>query len=812
MKTTKILPILLIIILSAHSLYSQNVKIDSLVNLLDQHPNEDTVRVNLLRVLTFEVMYNDPEKGIKYAEEALEIAKKLDYKRGIANAIHDMGNVHNNGGSYNTALSYYQKSLKIREEISDKKGIASSTHNIGLVYKRQGNYSLAIEYYQKSLKIREEIGDKVGIAASFNNIGVLYGHQGNYLNALDYHQKSLKIKEELGEKRRIARSINSIGVIHYEQGNYPLALEYHQKGLKLNEEIGDKAGIAASFNNIGNIFISQGNYPLSLEYFQKGLKLNAETGNKRGIAGSLNDMGKVYARLSNYTLALDCYQKSLEIAKGINYKLCLILVEKGMGITYFNLHDYNKALSHLLKSQIIAEELETIDELKEIHMRLAEVYEATKNYKLAYKSHVLYKQLNDSIFSEENIKKITGLEFQYEFDKEKQAIQLEQEKKDALLAAEAKRQSVIRNSFIAGFAGMAILVLLVWRNLHIRRKANSVLQLQKEELANALQQLKESQSQLIQSEKMASLGQLIAGIAHEVNTPLGAIKASNESIVYSMQESLEKQHELFNLLPEDKLEDYISLVNKCKENPAHYSSKEIRSFRKFITTQLEEQGIEDADSMADTLVDMDITDDITPFIPLLKDKHVDLILDSGYNLSSQFKSSLVIGTAVDKASKVVFALKNYSRSGEKANKETADITTGIETVLTLYDNRLKEGVELIKNYEDIPEILCYPDELNQVWTNLINNAAYAMDYKGTLEISVKKEDKNVIVGIKDSGKGIPEEIAEKIFNPFFTTKPVGEGTGLGLDIVKKIIKKHEGTIELECSPGSGTEFTITLPV
>ncbi|NEP27660.1 ATP-binding protein, partial [Moorena sp. SIO3I6] len=148
-------------------------------------------------------------------------------------------------------------------------------------------------------------------------------------------------------------------------------------------------------------------------------------------------------------------------------------------------------------------------------------------------------------------------------------------------------------------------------------------------------------------------------------------------------------------------------------------------------------------------------------------------------------------------------------SGEKID---AQITDGIDTVLTLYHNQLKHGVDVYRNYDDsLPVIGCYPDELNQVWTNLIHNALQAMENKGTLTINVRQQDDQIKVSITDTGKGIPPEIQPKIFQPFFTTKPAGEGSGLGLDIVRKIVEKHHGHMEVDSVPGE-TTFTVSLPI
>ena len=140
------------------------------------------------------------------------------------------------------------------------------------------------------------------------------------------------------------------------------------------------------------------------------------------------------------------------------------------------------------------------------------------------------------------------------------------------------------------------------------------------------------------------------------------------------------------------------------------------------------------------------------------------------------------------------------------------IEDGLDTVLTLYLNITKLGVEVTKSFEYNKPVRCYPDELNQVWTNLILNALQSMDYKGKIFIGTQENQGAVVITFRDTGAGIPIEIRDKIFNPFFTTKPLGEGTGIGLDIVKKIIEKHSGRIEFDSEINVGTEFRIYIPI
>jgi signal transduction histidine kinase len=330
-------------------------------------------------------------------------------------------------------------------------------------------------------------------------------------------------------------------------------------------------------------------------------------------------------------------------------------------------------------------------------------------------------------------------------------------------------------------------------------------------LSQTLDHLKATQQELIQSEKMAALGQLVAGIAHEINTPLAAIRSSAGIISKFLNQTLEQLTILSESLSKEQLQDFLTLLMRSLQQESTFSTREERQFKRALTRQLEALEIDNADSLADTLVTMGIYDELDAFVPLLKRPDSLELLAIAYKLSELKRGTTTINTATDRASKVVFALKSYARYDSSGEMIPANLTEGIETVLTLYHNQLKQGVNVIKNYAKLPPILCYPDELNQVWTNLFHNALQAMDYRGTLTIDVIQQDREIKVGITDNGKGIPQEIISKIFEPFFTTKPPGEGSGLGLDIVKKIIEKHNGKIGVESQPGC-TTFTVFLPL
>jgi len=333
----------------------------------------------------------------------------------------------------------------------------------------------------------------------------------------------------------------------------------------------------------------------------------------------------------------------------------------------------------------------------------------------------------------------------------------------------------------------------------------------KKDLEQAYEDLKNTQQQLIQSEKMAALGQLIAGVAHEINTPIGAISAAAHNISKSLPQTLQQYPRLLVVLG-DHAQLFHQMVERTLSFTGSLTSREERQYRRQVTEWLEQQGIPNAGALAQSLIKIGLFDNLDPFLPLLKHPEAAFIIDMVGNIGKLRLNSDNIELAVAKTQKIVYALKSYARKGAEDKPEYVNIPETIDTVLIIYHNQLKYGIEVTKEYEpDLPAILGVPDQLSQVWTNIISNAIQAMQGKGSLHIRVWREANDIIASFTDSGPGIPKEIQDKIFEAFFTTKPAGEGTGLGLDISRRIVEKHGGRIYFESEPGK-TTFYVRIPV
>ena len=281
------------------------------------------------------------------------------------------------------------------------------------------------------------------------------------------------------------------------------------------------------------------------------------------------------------------------------------------------------------------------------------------------------------------------------------------------------------------------------------------------ELSEALKQLKESESQLIQSEKMSSLGQMVAGVAHEINTPLAYVKNSLGSVAGRLQD-------LARLAAET--EKLLDLLRSGAANPQELA-EQFGLTERLIAQLRAHHALEELDALA--------------------------------------KDGL---HGIGQISEIVGNLRNFSRL-DRSKVASFDLNEGLDSTLAIARHELKYHA-VTKNYGDIPPITCSPSQINQVFLNLVTNAAQALGPgPGEIRITTRREGAgHVAVEVADNGKGIPPEILPKIFDPFFTTKEVGKGTGLGLSIVYKIVEQHGGRISVDSKVGVGTRFTVVLPL
>ncbi|HVU52069.1 MAG TPA: ATP-binding protein [Polyangia bacterium] len=349
------------------------------------------------------------------------------------------------------------------------------------------------------------------------------------------------------------------------------------------------------------------------------------------------------------------------------------------------------------------------------------------------------------------------------------------------------------------------------------RERTAELENAKAEIERTLRELGTAQGQLINAEKMASLGMLVAGIAHEVNSPAAAV----QGLVDSLQDTVKRlghcASDLFVAgMPPGSLRKYFELVDGLlpeMTTAALSSTLEARQRGKRLKALL--AGQTDADVAAAMLAELgELGDRIAPELPAIAGG-TSLAPLAGYLREIGFlaRSSGTIRTAIGSIRRIVGALKRYSRLDE-APLERVDLHAGIEDTLVILSHQLKYGeigINVKRSYGKLPPITAYVGELNQVWTNLIHNAIQAMDHRGELLIETRAEGDDVEVAIQDSGPGIPADVLPRIFEPFYTTKPKGEGTGLGLPICMRIVEKHGGTMRVESEPGR-TRFTIRLPV
>ena len=721
--------VLSLIFISGKSL-SQTPRADSLLTVINS-TGDDSLKVRAYLDLGEEFLNSDISQSVHYLDDAILLALKIDYKKGLADAYNLQGRALANQGNFQDAIFINRQSLSGYQELNDKLGEANILNNLGSIYYRMGNSSKALEFHFQSLKISQEIDNKLRIGTSYNNIGTVYLKSESTLDdALDSYKKALDVFEQIEYENGISTVAMNIGEIYFLEFKYDSALIYHQIALDISD-----GTIDAPF--------------------------------------PLTQMGEIYGILGEFETANSYHRRALGISEKLDAKFDLTQSLIGYAKTQKRQGDFQQAIRTLERARVLAEEIDAKNELKDAYEGLAELFALVEDYKTAYENEINAKSVKEEIARSSTDEMIRQLQFEFELSQKEAEIELLQKDTELKNAAVSNQRIVIFAAF-AGLVMFIVISILLFRNNLSKKKANRLLQAQKEEIHTqrekvelALDQLKSAQAQLIHSEKMASLGELTAGIAHEIKNPLNFVNNFSE-VSYDM------------ILEIQEL--------RSKQTDQNQSPESIKT---------EDDKLEDE---------------------LLRDIRINLEKVTHHG---------------QRADAIVQGMLEHSkiRHGEK---ETTDLNSLAKEYLNLTYQSFKAKnkdaeIKLITDLDpNLPRIKIVRQDFGRVFLNIMNNAFYVLNKKQlkdpenmvdnlpTLTLTTSYYTKpqggnGVKISISDNGPGIPDKIKDKIFQPFFTTKPTGEGTGLGLSLSYDIVKANGGEIKVISEVGIGTTFLIELP-
>ncbi len=353
-------------------------------------------------------------------------------------------------------------------------------------------------------------------------------------------------------------------------------------------------------------------------------------------------------------------------------------------------------------------------------------------------------------------------------------------------------------------------VVVFRRLISQKNKTQKMLESKNRELIDKRDEITETQNRLIQSEKMALLGRLSAGIAHEINSPIGALKGNIELLEHVHGREVEKWLETAKFLKKEIFENLFELIEEAqKQQTVILSFKEENKLKKSISKFFSEVDIENKDDIIDVFTSLKVSENLNRFDALYSHEFNTNILDLALYITNRLSAVMTAKTALKQAETILSSFRTYSFHRGWEDFQVFNISENIDTIISLHKNRLN-GITVEKIDKGDTNLNGIADELNQVWSNLISNAAQAMNDNGVLTIRINGTKDRVNLEFEDTGGGIHLKNGEDIFEPFFTTKMEGEGSGLGLDISRQIIVKHNGTIHWK-NTSNGALFEISLP-
>jgi signal transduction histidine kinase len=594
----------------------------------------------------------------------------------------------------------------------------------------------AVMYGMQGLQLAQKINYKSGEASCMGALCLSLTFLGSFPKALDFGFKALEIYKELKDTSQLIWTNLQLMGCYNQQEDYEEALTYGRNAIKLfGWSRPDTNQMSIVLGLMGTVYGKINQLDSALYYAQRSYELN-----RGGIGSNISQvLGEIYAKMGYNDLALSYYRKGIAVAmKDIN-SMSLVTLYNDMSKVHESNGNIDSSIYYANRSMMQARD--NPEGLLQAYTQLAHLYASQKINDSAIKYLQLTIALKDSLFNRKKTKEAQSLIFNEKLHQQELANQQQQD------------ESKIRfNALLAVVIICLLIAFFLFRNNRQKQKANILLMQQKRKVEVTLSELKSTQAQLIQSEKMASLGELTAGVAHEIQNPLNFVNNFSEV-----------NNELIEEMNNEKDVDEIkAIANDIKQN----------------------------------------------------------------NEKIAFHGK--------RADAIVKGMLQHSKTST-GQKELTDINKLADEYLRLsyHGMRAKDksfNAEFKTEFdESIGKINVVPQDIGRVLLNLLNNAFYAVNernkdpegfqnprglqpYQPTVLVQTKKVNDKVQIIVKDNGNGIPQNIVDKIFQPFFTTKPTGQGTGLGLSLAYDIVKAHGGEITVDTKEGEGSQFIIHLPI
>lgn len=780
-----------------------------------QNDQENLGKGNLALAHTYSSM-GAYEKASDYYQRAIDNYDNLGKKREKASAIQALGYNYSKSNQFTKSIETFENLLKLAISESLYSYVSTAQKQLFLDNIKTNNAAQSTRYGLAYYDRIKDKGDDVNLANTTRNLALQYIKVGDNKNALKYANISVS------KDGQNTMSLETLGKAYAANEEYGRAIESFERAMKSNERKRNPEGIARNFNQMAELAIDRGDLRAAANNLDKAEKIGIE----RNTRITLLDTYRM--------LALINQEKGNEVQQ-VRYQSLYEAVKLQVGDPDKVVSKRSTAKENLAESyeQKARAKISTVENLKlakererltaqqklkdieiieqQARLQAQELQKKRLEAERAKQELLITEKTNEASTREAELERLqidAELQKLSEAERAKELELLEKERK--ILTQQTELQSEKLESdrqakmiyFIAIGSVIMILAILTVaffrtynnsktireqnqnlaeqqktilnRNIQLKKSSEAMLamnnklkkahvnlkvllkkeQATKEQLEKTNLDLKNTQVHLVQAEKMSSLGLLTAGIAHEINNPINFVSSGVQSLTKNFGE----------------IDSFLANYQKVL---ALDSLDEIKKYAAVLR--------EDED-----------------FLHEIQDASKELLDDVRYGIL--------------RITEIVNGLRSFSRHDEAEIKET-DLNESFDSALLILKNKYKNKTEIVKEMdESLPQIQCFPGQLNQVFVNLINNAIDAIDENGVITIkTLNLDDQSIEIRISDNGSGMPEDIKDKIFDPFFTTKEIGKGTGLGLSISHGIIEKHQGKIRVESKMGVGTTFVINLP-